>query len=378
MSNCKKLEGNSYYDYEAPPTRAGTEDLEVDLSLAEIDKNLKINCLSKAEEILKNLADKYSANSEFLTKLGHLMYREKKYSKAEEYYTKALEKAPEDLRPEIHFGLGQVYYQTKLYSDSYLAFTLIVNTAPGFKLIDAVYLKLASIVKAFKDYDSSVTYLMKILKNKNANKKIIAEALCSLGHCYELQGKFETSLKFYKKAGKVFKNFRTISCIAWGFLRTFPKVTESICAKFLKTDKPVHESSDLCFLRALALIKLGDVLKAVELLKTLVQNFPLNSLYAQYLGIAYYQAKEYSKALEMFQSVMIFSPLAEENIHNLSATYRKLGFKAESFDILSKNPSFVLDESTLTNSLIKNTVNKLKIREPVINIYDFPLNETNY
>ena len=239
-------------------------------AISEFDNLLALGDFEKGEEILNSLCSKYTENVEFPLKLGHLMYRLRKYAKAEYYYKIALEKNNQSFTSEIYFGLGQSYYHSERYSDSHLAFTFLVDNDPEFKMVEIAYFKLASIMKILKDYNKAVEYLLKCLKTKTKNKNIIVETLCQLGSVYEMQGKSRISFNFYIQASETIKNFRTVCCLAWGYLNVKPSTSDAICHKYLMKFRPQHESSDIYFLKALAQMKLKNLSKACLLLEEYV------------------------------------------------------------------------------------------------------------
>ena len=344
-------------------------------AISEFNDSLAMGDSEKAEEILNCLSTLYPENAEFPLKLGHLMYKVRKYPKAESYYKLALEKGDEKFTSDIYFGLGQTYFQAERYSDSHLAFTLLINNDPNYKMIEIAYFKLASIMKHLKDYNNAAKFLIKCLKTETKNKNIIAEALCQLGSVYDLQGKSNLSLKFYKQAATLVKSFRTASCLAWGYLKIKPSISEAICKKYLTKTMPLYERCDISFIRALALMKMDKFSEACKILEEQISLYPMNIYYHQHLGIAYYKIEEHSKALEIFQNVMVISPFNKENLHNLSIAYRKLGLKNEAFQIICKIKMILNEEiEGLDPSIELNKIKNLDIKDLIIDITSFPLN----
>ena len=182
--------------------RPDGQEMTAEEIIVEIDSCFRAGAMSTAEELFRILIEKNPEKAEYPMKLGHLMFKLKKYSVAERYYKDALENASDSQRPEIYFGLGQVYFETLMYTDSFLAFSLLLEAAPNYKFANFVQLKLGIILTSLGDYNSAVSYLIKIISNKNEKKSLKAEALNAMAKSYELQGRLELSKSLYKKAKK--------------------------------------------------------------------------------------------------------------------------------------------------------------------------------
>lgn len=336
-----------------------------------IDSNLASKNFIEAESSLVLLSLKYPENPEYPSKLGHLMYKLKDYQKAETFYKLALEKSTENPQAEIYFGLGQSYFESKNYPDSLSAFSLVLNNYPDFELIYLVYLKLAIVHRHMKDLDLAVKLLSKIIENaKKVNKSLLVEALCCLAGIYDSLGKEKFALNLYMRAGKITKNFTSISCLAWAFLKINPKVTESVCRKYLRVDRPQHEWSDISFLQALSAIKASNFAVAANLLEMQLRHYPKNIIYMQYLGISYFYLGLHDKALEIFKNVDLVHPCNFENLNNLAILYKKEGLEIEAHRtycnaLMLRSQVFGANEG----------LNGLTILEPKIEISDFPLNK---
>ena len=297
------------------------------------------NCLIsknqvEAAKILESACALYPGFSEFPMKLGHLLYSSKEYAKAAEFYNKSLEIASADQKSQIFFGLGQAYYEEKLYSKSFSAFSMLTDSYPDFKFNYIAYLKMAEICKFLKDYNESISILTKLLNFYSKDKKVMVHIFCQIGSCYELMGNIKNAHCFIRTAWKTLKNFRTVSCMAWIYLKSNPKKAEKICQQFLSSKRPDCEWHDINFLRALALFKLKNFGHSIEILEELVKAYPNNVYYLQYLGIAYFHIGSTFKSLKNFQKVSKIDFFSSENLHNLAVIYKKLGFKGELLHIL--------------------------------------------
>lgn len=282
-----------------------TQGTDVNTSLLDEISHLSTPHISDSQAPVQTLLEGTSvsvlASSTILQiKLGHQKYKEKSYLQALEYYRSVLAKANSDEKSEIDFGMGQVFYQLKQYSESYLYYSLVTSNPASSLFFQSIsYIKLASILKFRKDFPQVLILLLKIVKNKDLiNSCIIADAVCLIGTIHEAQGNTKISRAFYRKALKISKSFRTVSCVAWAYLNISAEVSDSICKEYLTVERPDYEWSDMRFLRALAQAKLRNFQFAIQLLEEQVRAYPGNILYIHYLGIFYYKSQNYEKAFE--------------------------------------------------------------------------------
>ncbi|OMJ87844.1 hypothetical protein SteCoe_10325 [Stentor coeruleus] len=330
------------------------------------------------EEMLLSLAEKNQKRSVYYIKLGHLMYKLKQFSKAVNYYKLSLEDASQDELPEIQFSLGQVYFHSDLIIESLGFFTALYEAYPNFKYINLAYLRMSLIFRKLKDYNSALFYVTKIIKESSVSKQFLAEAICVAGNCFELQGNIRKSLGFYKNALKVYSNFRTVTCVAWGFLNENPNLTIKICQKYLKKDIPEHESNDINFLYSIACYRIKKYQEACQRLELIVRDTPNIKLYNEYLGIVYLAMNEYLKALQMFQKIHEKNPLNCDNLNNMALAYKNLGSLSDCLHIL--NSVVLFNSSGNPEEFIEDFKNKgiLNIKEPLVDILTFPLNQNGY
>ena len=344
-----------------------------DQCLQEINQYLQLRNFTKAGEILQHLCSAFPRNAEFPMKLGHLLYIQHKYLYAEQYFRCALALNPTDLKEEIYFGLGQCYFRLKNYAASFSAFTNIEQAYSSSRFIDAVYLRLAMIYKISSDYDSAMKLLLKLLRNNRVNKEILAEAFCCIGSIYQLQKNNEVSINYYSNACRISKSFRAVSCLIWGYLQVNPKLSDLLCRKYLQKRHEKYIFGDIRFLQALALRNLGDFQGATEILEELTKHFPMNIHYLQALGIIYFRLRLLRKALQNFQSTAGIVPCNIENLSNLGIVYRDLGMEKEFYQIYSL-VLIMKKQRVEKEDFSPCNLKELQIVEPILDIFDFPLN----
>lgn len=339
--------------------------------LSQVDENLSKGKYLEVEQSLIKAFLLTSNQSEFPIKLGHLMYKQKRYQEAEAYYRQALRNAIESERIEIHFGLGQVYYQSRLYPDSYLAFSFLINSNPAHELSKIAYLKLAAICKKTNDSNNALSLIVKLITQTNPNNKILAEAFCLIGSCYEIQGNLKKSHEFYMKSINLTKNFRTVTCVAWSYLRINPVVTLSACRKYLRKNRPIYEWTDIKFLEAIGQLKLKNFSKSASILEEQLKVYPNNCFYLNLLGVVYYNNKSYTQALQVFRYLASAVPSCEINVKNLCAVYHKLNLHD---DALNTYSSFhQMSNLDLSYNLLTE-IKEFNVQELAFDITDFPLN----
>ena len=333
--------------------------------IKDIDKAINQHQLQLAEDLIHKLRQ-IERSPGIALRLAHLMFIERKYNKAEQLYKELLIDISDDLKPEVLFGLGQVYFESKMYPDCHFAFTLIVNSYPDFQYINTIYLKLAKIMVKFESYEIAATHLNKIIQSNRAGKNVYTEALVVMSVIKLKQGDKNESYEFCKKGFNINKSFRTMSCAVLMFLEKDPERSDDICKKVLCKDRDRGEFSDFFCLRAMANMKLKKFEMARIMLEEQIINFPCNYLYLETLGIVYLKMGNKVKALETFQRVRSFLPYDICNLKNLAYTYKILGYKEEAWHTLVA--ANLVDE----NGII---MGKLEITEPEIDALTFPTNQ---
>ena len=349
-----------------PEVKPNPENEEIITTIKEIDNALAKKDFSEAEKLIFELKSKATI-PDVSIKLGHLMYIQKKYSKAEEVYKEIIPQLSGDLKAEVLFGLGQTYFEAKMFSDSHMAFTILMNSFPEFSFSNLVYIKLARIMVNFQDFSNAIQYLTKVLNSNKANNNTVSEAIILLGYIKEKQGQKARASSLYQNAVKISKNFRSLCAISFNSLESKPEISEKLALKVLSRNGKWEEWNDFYFIRSLACLKLKQFEKAESILEDLVKAFPLNYFYNQYLGIAYLNAEKQFKALETFQKLRSLHPFDLTTMQNLAFTYLKCGMKEEVRQVISA-ASFMMNGKEWA-------VKDLEVTEPKLDIYSFPTNE---
>ena len=344
------------------------ENEEIIATIKDIDNALAKKDYLEAEKLIFELKSKANLPNVSI-KLGHLMFIQKKYSKAEEVYKEILPKLCGDQKAEVLFGLGQTYFEAKMFSDSHMAFTILMNSFPEFSYSNLVYIKLARIMVNFQDFSNAIQYLNKVLSSSKANNNTLSETIVLLAYIKEKQGQKAKASSLYQNAVKISKNFRSLCAIALNSLESKPEISEKLALKVLSKNGKWEEWNDFYFLRSLACLKMKQFEKAEIILEDLVKAFPLNCFYCQYLAIAYLKTGKHLKALEILQRLRSLHPFDSTIMQNLAFAYLKCGMKEEVRQVISA-ASFVMNGQEWA-------VHDLGVTEPLLDIYSFPTNEIN-
>lgn len=342
--------------------------------LSQVSAVLSSCDLGNAKTLLQELASRNPESAEYLVKLGHVCYKLQSYAESEHYYCKALSVNCSGFLDQLWFGLGQVYFAQKNYAKSYSAFMGLLSGCPNLKFRSLCYLKLGISCKEMSDFLSSHYYLNSSLAHNDLNLFLRSEALCQLGNNFEKTGNAGQALTHYLTAFKLVRNFRTCSCVAWGYLGFKPALTISICNKFLGKTSNLAERLDIKLLEALGNMRLGYLEKAKQILEDNMRNFGLNIVYLGFLAMVYEKLSELGKTVEICKVIAETWPMKGESWANLSIAYRYELKQVES-------DSCLLEAFTNLNSMeYQKVITKFSngfyfLSEPAFSITDFPLCE---
>lgn len=334
--------------------------------IKQIDKALASKNLQAAEDLIHKLRT-IDSTPETSIRLAHLMFIEKKYLDAENLYKELLPQVSGNLRVEVLFGLGQTYFESMMYSDCHLVFSIISEFHPDYAYIHLIRLKLAKIMIRFKQFDNADMYLRKLLDDIKLSNSMKYEALVLMAHVKDKQGNKSESFEFAKKGFREIKIFKTVACVAFLLLDRNPHATENISRRILSKNRNIDENSDFFFFRALANMKLKNYEIAKVILEEQIKTNPLNYLYLEFLGIMYLKVKDNLRALEVFQRIRSLMPFDICNLKNLAYTYKICGYKEEAWHVLSS--SNLVDENQISLA-------DLEVCEPEMDILSFPTNPT--
>ena len=101
--------------------------------IEDINSALSVENYPLADLYIKALIS-LNPDPNFTIKRAHLMFIRKEYQKAEKLYKKVLKSSEEVHYSEIYFGLGQVYYESKMYYDAYQAYAILTSKYPNFSI----------------------------------------------------------------------------------------------------------------------------------------------------------------------------------------------------------------------------------------------------
>lgn len=327
----------------------------------DINSALSEDNYALADKHIKTLK-KLNPDPVYIIKQAHLMYIRKNYQKAEKLYKKVLERSGKDHEAEIYLGLGQVYYESKMHYDSFLAFSIVVSNHPSFKYSDFIYLKLLKLMVFYQKYPVADEIIRELLTRRSPNQSILAETLFYAALIKFRYRKIDLALEICKKSLKICASYKSNLLFLITLAHKDPEAGEKKCLAILNTAENPEEWVSYCFIRAVIYVRLEKFSKAVQILEEDCKNFKFELEYLNYLGQAYYGAGEKVKALEVFQRIREKFPENCINLNNLAFVYTKLGMKFEAFYVCN-----VLEG--LRNGK-KERLEDLRIQEEYIN----PLN----
>ena len=267
-------------------------------------------------------------------RIAHLMYIMKNYREAESIYLYLLNSHPEEYKPEIYFGLGQVYYEMNKFPESQIAFSSVIMRCPDYKQADYIYLRLAKISLTARAPESSLNYLKTIIKRKKSDASIISEATTLISHIYHKQNKLELALALSKEAVKIYASFESLTGLTLLNLDYNTKEAEKLCMKALSKCLSKREWSVCMLLRAVISIKLKKFELAKNILENDVKGNDIEDLKDQILGVTLYKLGHKARALEAFRKCRrpaCFSDEAVNNLGNIARVFWELGMRFEAY-----------------------------------------------
>ncbi|GIX41669.1 MAG: hypothetical protein KatS3mg129_1402 [Leptospiraceae bacterium] len=251
-----------------------------------------VNVLKKAIELNPH------PKIEIFYELGKSYYYGGRKDKAIEIWKLALEQphiTPEE-KNKIHIILARAYQNLGSYD---LAIQELKKINIDEKNSSVVYLELGELYKNIKDYNTSVSYFLKVFESIDSSIEQKKEAAIKIAECYYLTNEpsnIEIAKSWINKA-----------------IRLAPEDPE---IKILKGKILLLSSSQ------------SDIENVIETLLPLTyEDYPPSLLKEVYLvlGEAYYKNKEYQRALQSFQMVLQIDPLNEKAIKYKNIIIEKMG-----------------------------------------------------
>ena len=267
-------------------------------------------------------------------RIAHLTYILKKYLEAESIYLDLLGTLPEEFKPDIYFGLGQVYYELNRFAESQLAYSSVLMRCPDYKQSDYIHLRLAKLYLKSKEYESSLYYLKTIIKRQKSTSSVISEAASLISYIYHNQKKPDLALALGKEAVKIQPSFESITGLILIILDSKTKQAEKLCSRVLSKGLNKHQWNVCMLLRALISLKLKKFELSISILENDVKSNDIENLKLQLLGVGYYYLGDKVRALEAFRSCRKPGSLNDEdlnNLQNLARVFWDLGLKFEAY-----------------------------------------------
>lgn len=359
MASQKRLQQNPL-SYKIQPLTQTQVNKKTKKLIKDINSALSLENYPLADDHIKALIT-LNPDPTFTIKRAHLMFIRKEYQKAEHLYKKVLKSTKEVHNQEIYFGLGQVYYESKMFYDAYLAYNILVSNYPNFKYTDFVYLRLLKIMVFYQNFDEAYNYIKIIMKKGSVGTSIFAEVLVCLALIKYKRRKLDLAIKICGKSRNLNEGFNCNLLLLILLAEKDPREAEKICSSVLNSTQDTKEWKLLCFIRAVIYIRLKKYNKAIQILEENCNNIELEAEYLNYLGIAYHGAGDKIKALEVFQELRTKFSENYENLNNLAYVYNELGMKFEAF--------YVCNVMEGLNNGKREDLKKLEIQQMYLNPY---------
>lgn len=156
----------------------------------------------KAQTAIKLLIAKIDENPDDVQayyELGVALTEMKSYSQAEELFKRTLSafsKTPEKT-DILHYGLGNVYYASELYSEAITEFKNVKSK----KLRNDAYLMIAQTNYVQENYEIALAFALTVAQQEQDSKN--GDALKLVGDCFMNMGNFEQAKQYYDQALKI-------------------------------------------------------------------------------------------------------------------------------------------------------------------------------
>lgn len=161
---------------------------------------------AKLEAVIQKLIKKIDAdpyNEENYYALGVALTEKKSFEQAEELFKRALNalKAQPQKLALLHYGLGNVYYESALYDEALKEFTQVKDS----KLKAEAYLMLAQTYYAKGEQQKALAFVLTAdeLKASFATKRLLGDCLLALGNFANAKKAYEKALTFKENDANV-------------------------------------------------------------------------------------------------------------------------------------------------------------------------------
>ena len=327
-----------------------------------INKALACQDLNLAETLAFKLTN-LTQVPETILKYAHLLFMMKKYNQAKDIYTELVGKVENGLKAETLFGLGQVYFELKEFSLSFVNFSELVCNFKDFDCVGIAYIKLARILIRMNQYEEAEKYCKAAVDLKEEIKFNKGEAYALMAHIQYLLCNYDESSKLSKQALRTCSSLTILKLIIIGLVNLNPYLSEKLCKKSLKKEMSLKEWNEFYFLLAVSYIKSKEFEKASKILKELVSFFDKNYYCLEYYGISLFNSGDKFEAFRIFEQISRLFPNDSVNLTNFLFVYKDVQ------DCDGNEKSFNLTANQASGLSLKEVSG---IVEPGLTIFSFP------
>jgi tetratricopeptide (TPR) repeat protein len=292
--------------------------------------------------------------------LGLKAQTERRYAVAEKNFNKSLQF--DSSSADTRFALAAVYYEMRKYNNALQQYQLVYNRDNNnreaiaklgelnynlHRWNDAIkFTKLAQqlnagsrhnyiLGKAFyelEDYGQSVEYLGKASREDPAN----AEAPYLIGRAFVEMSNYKMAIPYMEKAINIdTTKYSWVYELALVYSavpddKSAIRYMELAAERGYKTDNDYYENLSYCYLNT------GQIDKAIEKLKAVLEKKPadLTILYA--VAEAYYIKGKYKEAIDYWDQVLFFDKQNSKSLYMIGMAYQKKGEKQKGIALCDK------------------------------------------
>ncbi|MCK5014131.1 MAG: tetratricopeptide repeat protein [Candidatus Omnitrophica bacterium] len=320
--------------------------------------------------------------------LGETYLKGSDYKQAEKQYRQLINLYPDSIyTPQASYSLGWSYFEQSKFKKAKKAFLGLIRTFPSHQLTEDSSFKLAETEYSLHAYENAIQYFKDYVLRFPKSRRH-AQAYFYVAESYYYLENFLTAVTYYAKTAEIAYDDKLILMakvsLGWSYLKLekFTLARQYFEESYQYAREKGILSDDVFLGQATFYAETGELKKAIDAYKDLIQKFPDSQRIVEaYLGLAntYYQEKEYLKAIKTYRLIIVRSSsgsfdrrILEKTYFGLAWAYLKAGdidSAVESFQtIKNKAESRTVKISALTQ--IGDAYQDAEQFEKAIEVYD--------
>jgi len=304
------------------------EGVTEDVSMQKQKLYLTLDKFSKAVEEIEKLSAVSPGDTRYYAMLAEMHMKKKMYDKALTYYSKILQKDPND--KFIHISLASYYREIGQKEKSYQELkTGIGNANLDIDTKIQILLSYYTVTEIYSELKPQAFELAEILVKTHTND----------AKAYSIYGDFLYRDKKYAQARDAFRKVNSIDSSKYAIWETLLIVeselndTAALMNESARAIELFPEQPLLYLFSGISNFQSNKIETAIKTLKTglglVVDNDKLSIQFYTYLGDMYYKTKDFVKAFEMFDKVL---KIDADNVYVLNNYTYYLSLQAEDLD----------------------------------------------